>query len=213
MVKPSAKSVFREGIIIALVGAVLAFAANALSPKGLNLKRNYFPGDDLATASPSPSGNQTTTNGLTNVPVTEENIVARLKAKGLQPLGTSEVKKLFDDIRYQQSSLIFIDVRSDHEYEEGHIPGAHHFDYYYPQNDVGPVVAACQPAEQIVVYCGGGKCDASEQATLMLRDNAGIAANKLFLYTGGMTEWKEKNFPVETGPRNSGKLMDSSHGK
>jgi hypothetical protein len=60
---------------------------------------------------------------------------------------------------------------------------------------------------------GGGKCDASEQASLMLRDSAGIAGNKLFVYTGGMTEWKEKNLPIETGSRNSGKLMDGSHGK
>jgi 3-mercaptopyruvate sulfurtransferase SseA len=72
------------------------------------------------------------------------------------------------------------------------------------------VIAACQPAQEIIVYCGGGKCDLSENAALMLRDNAGIPAAKLFVYTGGMTEWKDKSFPVETGDQNSGKLLNSN---
>jgi len=208
-VKASFKPVLREALLIALAGALLAFAANALSPSGLNIRRNYFPADTSSAAS---AGNKNPATSTNAVPA-EDDVVARLKQKGLQPLNTTEARKLFDDPRHQQGLILFIDVRKTEEYEEAHIPGAQHFDYYYPGNDVGPVVAACQPAEKIVVYCGGGKCDLSENAALMLRDNAGIPGGKIFIYTGGITEWKEKNFPVETGARNSGKLIDPSHAR
>jgi rhodanese-related sulfurtransferase len=131
-----------------------------------------------------------------------------LKEKGLQPIDSAAARQKFDDPRRLQGQIIFIDVRSDHEYQDGHIPGSYHFDFYYPGNAMGQVIAACQPAQEIVVYCGGGKCDLSENAALMLRDNAGIPAARLFVYTGGMTEWKDKSFQVETGDQNSGKFLD-----
>lgn len=209
MVKISFKPILREAVVIAILGAVLAFAANALSPKGLNIQRNYFPAD---ISSAAPQTNATPTRATNTVPA-EENVAARLKEKGLQPLNSAEARQRFDDPRYQQGLIIFIDVRNAQEYEEAHIPGAYHFDYYYPGNEIGQVVAACQPAQQIVVYCGGGKCDASENAALMLRDRAKIPGTKLFVYTGGTTEWKEKRFPMEAGGRNSGKSVDESHGR
>ena len=187
-VKASFKPVLREAVVIAIAGAALAFAASALSPRGLNLQRNYFPADRSSAFPQTNAGPARATNTVR----AEENVTSRLKQKGLQPLNTVEARQLFDDPRYQQGLIIFIDVRKTQEYEEAHISGAHHFDYYYPGNEIGQVLAACQSAEQIVVYCGGGKCDASENATLMLRDDAKIPGQKLFVYTGGMTEWKEK---------------------
>jgi len=208
MAKAPFKPVLREAVIVAVVGAVLAFAANALSPRGLTLGRNYFPADNSAPAASSGGNTASTTHGVPP----EEDVEARLKAKGLQTVNFTEARKQFDDPRYQQGIVLFIDVRRDGEYAEGHIPGAYHFDYYQPGNGIGEVMAACQPAQEIIIYCGGGHCDLSENAALMLRDDAKIPANKLFVYTGGITEWKEKRSPVEIGERNSGKLLEEHNG-
>lgn len=199
------KPILTEALVIAGVGAVLAFGANALSPHGIDLRRNYFPAD-----SEPASGASSSQPAVSNAVPAEENVLERLKQKGLQPIDSTTARHNFDDPRRLEGQIIFIDVRSDHEYQEGHIPGAYHFDFYYPGNSMGQVIAACQPAQEIIIYCGGGKCDLSENAALMLRDNAGIPPAKLFVYTGGMTEWKEKSFPVETGVQNSGKLLKSN---
>jgi rhodanese-related sulfurtransferase len=205
MSRCSYKPILTEAVIIAGVGAAIAFGANGLSPRGIDLKRNYFPAD--TTVQPVSSASQ---SPITNTVSSEENVAERLKQKGLQPIDTAAARLKFDDPRRLQQQIIFIDVRNDHEFREGHIPRSYHFDFYYPGNTMGQVIAACQPAQEIIVYCGGGKCDLSENAALMLRDNAGIPAAKLFVYTGGMTEWKDKSLPVETGDQNSGKLLNSN---
>jgi rhodanese-related sulfurtransferase len=207
-VKYSYKLVFREGLIIAAVGAVLAFAANAISPRGLSLGRNYFL-DGNSPAQPAARGTNSIAPADDSSP--EAVLAAHFKEKGLQAVTTDQVRQLSSDPGFSQGLIIFVDARSASHYEEGHIPGAYLLDYYQYENQIAQVLAASQSARQIIVYCGGGKCEDSEFATLMLRDNAQIPGNKLFIYTGGITEWTDKNLPLETGPRNSGKLLDRTH--
>jgi rhodanese-related sulfurtransferase len=57
-----------------------------------------------------------------------------------------------------------------------------------------------------VVYCNGGECEDSEFAAIMLRD-AGVPREMLFVFAGGIVEWKAAGLPVETGPRGSGQLL------
>jgi rhodanese-related sulfurtransferase len=64
----------------------------------------------------------------------------------------------------------------------------------------------CLTAQKIVVYCTGGECEDSEFAAIMLRD-AGVPRENLFVYTGGITEWKSQGRPVETGARASGQML------
>ena len=58
------KKLLLEAVLVAMTGAVLAFAANALSPRGLQLSRNYFPRADVAAptapgSTPSPVARRT----------------------------------------------------------------------------------------------------------------------------------------------------------
>ena len=62
----------------------------------------------------------------------------------------------------------------------------------------------CLQASQIVVYCHGGDCEDSEFAALALTQSAGVPAQKIFIYPGGLTEWEASGQPVETGARGSG---------
>ncbi len=196
------KRIVLEALVVGLLGAVIAFGANALSPHGLKLARNYFPGDRGPNVVPS-------TGGGTNLPgpPAVESAATRLRQKGLEVVDGEGAQTLFNDPRYQQGLVIFIDARPDHNYQEGHIPGAYQFNHYEPEKYLPTVLPACQPAQQIVVYCGGGSCEDSEFAAMMLRDTLGIAREKLLVYVDGITEWKAKGRPIEGGARNSGLIQ------
>jgi rhodanese-related sulfurtransferase len=211
MAKRFLKPVLREAVIVALAGTVLAFAANALSPKGIDLRRTYLADkrESPAPTNPKPRSIQASNA----VPIEEDLTVAHLKEKGLQTMDTPQVQTLTKDVRCREGSVILIDVRSETHYQEGHIPGASNFDFYYHLDQVAQVVPACQTAQQVIVYCNGGKCDTSEAAALFLRDTINIPGQKLYVYTGGIADWEAKGLPVEIGPQNSGKLKDSAHAR
>ena len=194
------KRVLLEALAVVAVGAVDAFAANALSPRGLRLSEDYFHGETLPV--PRANTNRTEIVAATNSAV--DPVVARLKEKGLQVVNGDEAAKLFHSALYQEGGIIFIDARNDEHYQGGHIPGAYQFDNYHPENYMGTVFPVCQSAQKIVVYCNGGNCEDSQFAALTLRD-AQIPNDKLFVFTGGITEWTNRGNAVELGERNSGK--------
>lgn len=190
---------------MAVVGALFAFAANAVSPRGLTLARNYFPGSvpsRLPSVNVTPLPPSTDVTNIARATVVNP-VAARLQARGLQLVESSQAAQLFRDPRYEQELVVFIDARADQHYQEGHIPGAYQFNHYRAENYLATVLPVCQTAEQIVVYCTGGDCEDSEFAALFLRD-VGIPQEKLFVYSAGMTEWSTSGLPVEMGARKSG---------
>jgi rhodanese-related sulfurtransferase len=195
------KRVLLEALLVAAVGAVVAFGANVLSPRGLKLTGDYFHGETL----PVPRANVNRTDAFkAGTNSTPDPVIARLKEKGLQVVNGEQAVELFHDPLYQQGAIIFIDARNDEHYQGGHIPGAYQFDNYHPENYMGAVFPVCQAAQKIVVYCNGGNCEDSQFAALTLRD-AQIANEKLFVYTGGITEWTNRGNAIELGERNSGR--------
>jgi len=199
------KRVFREALFVAVIGAAFAFGANLVSPRGLALTRNYFP---AGISRPAPAArNVANTNAPASSPA--QLLAARLKELGLQSVDGRQAAQLFHDPRFKQGSIAFIDARDEQHYGEGHIPGACEFDPYHPEKYFATVLPVCQAAEQIVIYCNGGDCDDSESAAITLRD-VGIANQKLFVYTGGITEWTTNGLPVEIGGRNSGNLRSTN---
>jgi rhodanese-related sulfurtransferase len=192
------KTLWSEAVLVVVVGAVIGFAANALSPRGLNLSRDYFP-DALA------STNTTVHPPGTNVmDAAEANpLAARLAAQGLNLATHADVTQVFSDPKYQQGLFIIIDARKDEVYREGHIPGACQLDYYRPENHLPSVLPAAQIAEEIIVYCKGGQCEDSEFIARLLA-SAGIPASKIFVYGEGFDEWANRGMPIETGEKGSG---------
>jgi rhodanese-related sulfurtransferase len=194
----TAKNVFVEVLLVAIIGTAFAFAANQISPRGLVLTRNYFP-----------AKNNHMTSAATNTPTAAlspaELLAAQIKENGLQLVDGGQAAKLFRDPRFKRNDIVFIDARDESHYQEGHIPGAYEFDPYHPDKYSAAILPICRAAEQIVVYCNGGDCDDSETAAILLR-NVGVANQKLFIYAGGIAEWTDYNLPVETGARNSGSL-------
>jgi rhodanese-related sulfurtransferase len=205
------KRVVVQALIVAAAGLAFALLANALSPRGLALTRDYFP---IITAptneSPSIPTIRANTNAEVAVPDNEavREAFQRLQQRGLQPMTTQQTVESLKNPGYRQGEIVFVDARSDDNYQSGHIPGAWQLDYYHPEHYLTNVLAVCQKAQKVVVYCTGGECEDSELTAVMLRD-AGIPASRLGVYAGGITDWKEKKLPVETGPRNSGQVSGS----
>jgi rhodanese-related sulfurtransferase len=204
-------SVLLEAALVVLAAAVFALAANELSPRGLKLARNYFPaGSNQSAPLPKPKPlRPPPAVAATNAAPAADETDQRLKGKGLQPIHRAEAERLFHDPRYPQGLLVFVDARDEDHFHEGHIPGAYELDPYYPEKQLGNVFPPCQAADQVIIYCNGGDCDDADSAAILLRDS-GVAANKLFVYGGGYTEWTDNHLPVERGERNSGDITGQS---
>ncbi len=191
-----------EAASVAVAGAAFAFAANELSPRGLDLARNYFPsGAGSSVARPNASAPAPVTTA-TNENSAAAEIDQRVRDKGLQPLDRLQTERLFHDPRYDDGLIVFVDARGEDDYHDGHIPGAYELDPFHPDKDMANVLAPCQIAVQVVVYCTGGDCEDADSAALLLRD-AGISREKLFVYGGGFTDWTDHHLPVARGERNS----------
>lgn len=194
--KPGA--VLIEAILVGVTGIILAFAANQVSPRGLVLGRNYFPtgtNNVVRAVAFDRIGATATTNSQ---PVSVEALIAaQMKQEGLQLLDREQAVALFHESE-QDRGVVLVDARDESSYLEGHIPGAHEFDPYHPEQYFPDVLPLCQAARKILVYCNGGDCDDSQTAALLLRD-VGISTNKLFVYGGGITDWTNHNLPLQTG--------------
>ncbi|MDB6034028.1 MAG: transcriptional regulator, ArsR family [Verrucomicrobiales bacterium] len=198
-----------ETVLVMLIGVAFALAANALSPRGLKLTRNYFPGAEkpaaIAVATPALPNAAPASAAIPAVSPVDDTL-RRLEERGLQLVNSNAVMELFKDLRYQQGLIVFVDARDDEHYSGGHIPGAWQFNHYRPEAHLPTVLPTCMIAQKVVVYCTGGHCEDSEFAAVMLREN-GVPRENLFVYAGGITEWKALGRPVETGARQSGQLL------
>jgi rhodanese-related sulfurtransferase len=175
-----------ETAAVAVVGAVIAFAANAVSPRGLALARNYFPGAVGASVRPP------------SIPP-----AAGIEQNGLQWVDEKQAARLFRDPAFREQRIVFLDARDEEHYREGHIAGAHDFDPYHPEKEIAVVLPLCQAAEKVVVYCNGGDCEDSQFAAIALRD-AGIPNERLFVFAGGIRQWITNGLPVESGDGSGG---------
>jgi rhodanese-related sulfurtransferase len=205
--------ILREGVVVAFLGMAFASAANALSPRGLALARNYFPGATPGSTAPVTLKQGSGTTGTTNHPSPSDidALAARLKAKGLELADSNHVIQWFQDPRYDQELVVFVDSRDDEHYQAGHIPGAWQLDHFHPDRHLATVLPVCQTAENIVVYCMGGDCEDSEFAALTLAE-LGIPKDKLRIYGGGMSEWIANGWPVEIEARKSGRMLQTAPG-
>jgi 3-mercaptopyruvate sulfurtransferase SseA len=190
------RGIILEALLVALVAALLAFIANALSPKGLKLTRNY---------SPTPQNLAPIANSASTPIAAPTNLAAQLQAEGLQLADFELVSNLFHGPGYQQGTVLFVDARNEQHYADGHIPGAYLLDFYHPESYLGTVLPLCLAAQQVIVYCNGGECEDSRFTAILLRD-AQVPKEKLFVYAGGITEWANRAMPVELGERNSAHL-------
>lgn len=199
-----------EAMLVATLGAVFAFGANRVSPRGLSLARNYFPAGSHEAMRASAGLHSPEIPIVTNstAPSSPPALAGQGPQKEVPLIDARRAVQLFHDSHLKPGTVVFLDARDEEHYQAGHIPGAYEFDPYDPEKYFPAVLPVCQAAERIVVYCHGGDCDDSRTAALLLRD-VGVANRKLFIFGGGITEWTSNHHPVEIGVRSSGNLSNT----
>jgi rhodanese-related sulfurtransferase len=89
-----------------------------------------------------------------------------------------------------------VDARTKAQFDEGHIPGAINLDYYEFQKEIATVLPRLSKDEEIMVYCEGVDCEASE---LLAKELYSLGFTKLLLFKGGFEEWSAAGLQVEKG--------------
>ncbi|MBS0191197.1 MAG: rhodanese-like domain-containing protein [Phycisphaerales bacterium] len=104
-------------------------------------------------------------------------------------IDAASAKKLFDE------GVVFLDARIDEEFAAGHIPQAFHLNSATFGTPAGAdAMQALDPSQRIVIYCGGGECDASKNLALLLQ---GAGYKRTHIFEAGFPEWIKQGYPVE----------------
>lgn len=198
MSQPPLRATLRQACVVALAGIATGLLANALSPRGLSLSRNYFPDTPVPAATPATPA-PADASPVASTPATAP---ARSK-RGLPLLDQKRTIELFRDPRRAEGLILFVDARAPEPYARGHIPGAYPLDHYRLELTIADLIGVAQLAQEIVVYCNGGDCEDSDLAAADLQQ-FGVPVSKISIYGGGFDEWQRSKLPVETGARGSG---------
>lgn len=197
--------IVRDAAGLSAIGIALGLAVNALSPRGLNLRRDYFAGIPLSpTAAPKQSTPTESAGSSVTKPAPSSGMSnarrQRLAERGIGIVDFTRAAELFEDAGYASGRIVFIDARDDAHFQAGHIRGARQLDHYHVEQYIADILSACALAKHVVVYCNGGECEDSELAANDLFQ-FGVPAAKLLVYAGGITEWRARGMPVESDPR------------
>jgi rhodanese-related sulfurtransferase len=106
-------------------------------------------------------------------------------------LTAAEIHKLLDE-----GAIVVVDARPADQFAEGHMPSAFHIPFELFRRGRPDVLDFLQPEERIVIYCGGGDCEASHHVQEMLHEYGFFNSE---VYLPGWPGWVEYGGPIETG--------------
>ncbi len=106
---------------------------------------------------------------------------------GATTVDTAKAKVLFD------TGVVFIDVRTDADWEAGRIPGAIHLElkHVYSAESLGTAVVKDQA---VVMYCNGIQCPRSSEAATKA---VAWGFTKVYYYRLGFPDWQAAGYLVE----------------
>jgi rhodanese-related sulfurtransferase len=101
----------------------------------------------------------------------------------------ANVKKFID-----ANAAMIIDAREADEFAAGHLPGAINLSVDDAARDPDRLERLDSKGMPIIVYCGGGDCEASRMiAESLMRD---YRKKRVLVFEGGFPEWSGAGFPV-----------------
>jgi len=189
-----------ESLAVTALGLAAGLVANAASDNGIALGR-----DHLRRAPQTESRSAPRARNVANESAPAGNVESGQSDTDLFAfIDHAEVVEIFHGTGYDIED-IFIDARSDQPFLEGHIPGAYQLDHYRADRYLPELLPVCTSAVRIVVYCTGGSCEDSMLAAedMMLE---GVDPARIFIYKGGINQWRNSGLPIEVGVRLSGEL-------
>jgi rhodanese-related sulfurtransferase len=96
-------------------------------------------------------------------------------------LGRLGIKQITPKELDQMKGMMLLDVRSDKEYAQGHVPGA----INVPLADIGEKVKKHKKDKDLVVYCRSGN-----QSIWAIKRLMGMGYKNLYNLKGGYNAWK-----------------------
>ena len=87
--------------------------------------------------------------------------------------------------------FVLLDTREDHEWEKGHLPGAHHMSKGTIERDIEKAIPEKDTA--IVCYCGGGF-----RSALVCDNLQKMGDTNAVSLDGGWRGWTARGLPVAT---------------
>lgn len=88
--------------------------------------------------------------------------------------------------------LCLVDVREDHEWARGYIPGAIHIGRGILERDIERRIP--DPDQEIILYCGGGYRSALAADNLQKMGYRNVVS-----MDGGIRAWQEAGYPIRSG--------------
>ncbi len=96
-------------------------------------------------------------------------------------LGRLGIKQISPKELDQKKGMMILDVRTNKDYERGHIPGAIHV----PLSDIGDKIKKLKKDKELVVYCQNGN-----RSIWAIKRLMGMGYKNLFNLKGGYSAWK-----------------------
>ena len=90
--------------------------------------------------------------------------------------------------------FVLVDVREESEYAKDHLPGAIHLGKGIIERDIEARVPELNT--EMILYCGGGFRSALAADNLQKMGYTNVIS-----MDGGIRDWREKDYPLEAGPR------------
>ena len=161
------KKIHIQAVIVLFGSLAAGLIFNGFSPNGISLLASGRPSFASAAA-----GNQTPDEIL---------------GKANRTLTLAEAYVLFE-----AGAAVFIDARPPSFYQSEHIKNAKHI--YYKTAGLNPDLDRMKKNDPYVVYCKGPNCN---QAQLLINTMQKAGFTKVFLYPGGMQEWRLAQYPMD----------------
>lgn len=109
----------------------------------------------------------------------------KLPQEGLTHVNPKEFQSLISNENVQ-----LIDVRTEKEYIEGHIPGAINMDYF--STDFSEQISKLNKENPIFIYCRSGK--RSLKSAIKFKE---IGYVQIYNLEGGILDWKSYDLPID----------------
>lgn len=94
---------------------------------------------------------------------------------------------------FQRKEGVFVDARHEMFYKQQHIPGAMHL--YFKNAEANPALQSMDRDLPYIIYCKSSRCD---QAHRLARTMFTAGFKRIAIYTGGMVDWLDAGYPVES---------------
>lgn len=156
----------QSGILIC-VSIVTAFTVNYFSPAGIAL-----------------IGQWDATQGVVTALAKTDDLSNDLEIRDLKA-----AKKMYDS-----GSFLFVDARSQADYEAGHIKGAVSLPVGRFDDGIYDFLDQYAPETGIVTYCSGRNCEDSHRLAQLLLD---LGYPRVRVLIDGYPGWKAEGYPVD----------------